>query len=522
VLDGLLLLARLVLAGVFLVAALAKLTDRNGSRKTMVDFGLPSVLSTPLGVLLPLAELAVAITLLPAMTAWWGAASALAVLALFVAGIVVNLARGRRPECHCFGQIASKPISWRTLVRNGMLSAVAGLIVWQGPQAVGPSAVAWLGWLAPLEALSLGFGIVGLVLLIGIVWLLVQLWQLIGRLLLRVDDLEAHLPSSVSAGNPALVVAPPAEPGLPVGSPAPTFRLDGLYGEMLTLDALRAAGKPVVLVFANPDCGPCNALMPDVGRWQRDYGTAFAVSVISQGSVEANQGKTAEYGLTSVLLQHNYEVSQAFQASGSPSAVLVRPDGTIGSPVAAGADAIRALVTKVTGGDLQLPIVQANGYHHDQNGHAHVHTPQAERASARIGEHAPALKLPDLNGTMVDLEDFRGSRTLVLFWNPSCGYCQQMLGDLKEFEAKPLQGAPKLLAVSTGSVEANEAMGLRAHVLLDASFKTALNFGATGTPSAVLVDEEGRISSEVALGAPAVLALTTSQQLAAMAQVHKR
>jgi hypothetical protein len=32
-------------------------------------------------------------------------------------------------------------------------------------------------------------------------------------------------------------------------------------------------------------------------------------------------------------------------------------------------------------------------------------------------------------------------------------------------------------------------------------------FGATGTPSAVAIDEEGRVASEVGVGAPAVLAL---------------
>jgi hypothetical protein len=35
-------------------------------------------------------------------------------------------------------------------------------------------------------------------------------------------------------------------------------------------------------------------------------------------------------------------------------------------------------------------------------------------------------------------------------------------------------------------------------------------FGATGTPMAVLVDEEGKIASALAAGAPAVLALAYS------------
>src|SRR5947209_4929356 len=52
------LLARLVLAVVFLVAGLAKLADLAGSRQAMRDFGVPAQLATPFGTLLPLAELA--------------------------------------------------------------------------------------------------------------------------------------------------------------------------------------------------------------------------------------------------------------------------------------------------------------------------------------------------------------------------------------------------------------------------------------------------------------------------------
>ena len=82
-----------------------------------------------------------------------------------------------------------------------------------------------------------------------------------------------------------------------------------------------------------------------------------------------------------------------------------------------------------------------------------------------------------------------------------------MLGDLKAWETQPPDGGPKLLVVSTGPVEQNRAMGLRSPVVLDQGFSTGQAFGANGTPTAVLVDAEGRIASDVAVGAPAVLAL---------------
>src|SRR2546425_12138740 len=146
--DIVLLLARLLVAMVFVVAGLAKLVDRAGSRQALIDFGVPARLVTPLVVLLPLAELVVAVALIPTASAWWGAVGALAVLVLFVTAIGYNLARGRTPDCHCFGQLHSAPVGWSTLVRNLILAAVAGFVVGLGRTNAGASAVGWLGTLA--------------------------------------------------------------------------------------------------------------------------------------------------------------------------------------------------------------------------------------------------------------------------------------------------------------------------------------------------------------------------------------
>jgi hypothetical protein len=52
------------------VAGAAKLSDRAGSRQGLIDFGVPAALAAPFAILLPLAELAVAISLIPRATAW--------------------------------------------------------------------------------------------------------------------------------------------------------------------------------------------------------------------------------------------------------------------------------------------------------------------------------------------------------------------------------------------------------------------------------------------------------------------
>jgi uncharacterized membrane protein YphA (DoxX/SURF4 family) len=57
IMTAFLLVARLVLAGVFAGAGVAKLADRTGSRQAMVEFGLPSALANPFTILLPLADI---------------------------------------------------------------------------------------------------------------------------------------------------------------------------------------------------------------------------------------------------------------------------------------------------------------------------------------------------------------------------------------------------------------------------------------------------------------------------------
>jgi hypothetical protein len=96
---------------------------------------------------------------------------------------------------------------------------------------------------------------------------------------------------------------------------------------------------------------------------------------------------------------------------------------------------------------------------------------------------------------------------VLLFWNPACRYCQQILPRLRAWEDEKPDAAPALLFVSTGSVEANEAMGVRSTIVLD-YFRTPRALGARGTPAAVVLDADGNVGSELAAGAHAVLALT--------------
>lgn len=164
------LVGRLGLAVVFAAAGVSKLLDPVGSRKAMAGFGVPEVLTRPFGWGLPLVELADAALLLPVATAWWASLGALALLATFMAAIGVNMARGKAPDCHCFGQLHSEPAGWKTLARNGIFAAVAvPIAVWGRPDP-GPSVIGWLGPLSGGERAGVLAGLAaGLLVMLAVV-----------------------------------------------------------------------------------------------------------------------------------------------------------------------------------------------------------------------------------------------------------------------------------------------------------------------------------------------------------------
>lgn len=497
----LLLTFRLVLAAVFLVAGLAKLRDRAGSQQAIRDFGLPGPLAAPLGFLLPLAELAVAVALIPTRSAWLASLAAGGLLVLFILGIGVNLLRGRTPDCHCFGQLHSEPIGPGTIARNGVLLAAAAVIAVEGRSNAGANAVSWLASLGTAAQVGLGLAVIGFAVIALQSWLFLNLLHQNGRLLVRLEALET------AGATPTAAPAPPAPPvhGLPVGAPAWTFSLPGLHGETMTLAALLAQGNPALLLFTSPGCGPCSSLLPDVARWQREARDRLTVALIATGSADQNRAKAAEHGIVTVLVQQENEVAEAYRSPGTPSAVLVAADGTIAQPMAVGTDAIRALVNGHLGEAVAAPQPAAP---------APLPAPTPAHGPAEtvaLGMPAPDFNLPDLDGRQVQLAGLRGSETLLLFWNTGCGFCKQMLDELKAWERERPASAPKLVVFSSGPLEDIRAMDLRSTVIPDPSFSYGPRFGANGTPMAVLLDAEARVTSSVAAGGPAVLALAMGE-----------
>ncbi len=126
---------RLLLAVTFLTAGLAKLARPRQSIQTLRAFGVPRPLQW-MGALLAPLEVLLGLGFIFAATMRFAAPGAVGLLSIFSLGVIANLLRDRRPDCHCFGQVSAAPIGWHTLARNALLIACAGwLLVRRGTPA---------------------------------------------------------------------------------------------------------------------------------------------------------------------------------------------------------------------------------------------------------------------------------------------------------------------------------------------------------------------------------------------------
>ena len=500
-----LLAVRLLLAGVFLIAGVAKLADLAGSRRAVVGLGVPERLAGVVGVGLPAFELMVAVLLIPSATARLGALGALLLLSVFTVVIAVALRRGTQADCHCFGQLHSAPIGWGTLVRNGLLAAAAGFVVLAGWNHLGVSATAWLTQLNGGWAVALVLGVVLAIVIGFLAWFSLQLLSQNGRIFARLEAIEAAIAGSaepmLAGGGPFTGLgAGLGDGGLPVGAPAPEFTLPATDGARHGLESLLANGLPLLLVFTDAGCGPCDELLPAVAGWQLEHVDRLQIALIASGDEQRNRAKARRHGAQRVLQQAEREVSDLYEAYGTPTAVVIGTDGLIQSPTVGGVDAIETLVAQATARPIAVMQVPSS------NGHRESGPPPD---TSRVGDPAPEVVLADLDGHRIALSDLYSERTLAIFWNPGCGFCQQMLDDLKAFERDPPAGAPRLVVISSGDPEQTRGHELRSRVLIDPEGQAMGAFEAHGTPMGVVI-EQGRIASPVAAGADAVLELAAA------------
>ena len=482
--DVVFLLIRSFLFGVFVLAGVTKLLDRDGSEKAVKDFGVPADLAKPVAHALPIAEIVIGMLFLSVGTSWLGAIAGLLLLLVFIGGMIYQIAQGKAPNCHCFGQIHSEPVGRSSLIRNIGFAILALLLVARGSDGQGLDLAA-----SPNDMLQAVIALGILILLAIAVFYLKKILEQQFEITRRIEILE------VVSRDGALIergdVASPSE-ALPIGSPFPHFELATTDGKRVTLSDVLRANKPVLFMFVGPDCGPCNALYPEIKVWQRELSDKLNIVLVSNGSISANLEKFK--GDKDILLQEKRELAEQVHARWTPTAIFVNADGRIASHPAAGDSAINELIEKMRTEDLgkeHLYFASFNGL----------------PKKLKIGKRVPEFEMPSLNGETISHKNFEGTDSLIVFFSMTCPHCVKMIEELKEWDANKPQGAPNLVVFSDGDPEEHRELQLKAPIVLDKNYEFAAGIGMMGTPSAVLVNDKREIVTETGIGAPNIWAL---------------
>lgn len=317
----LLIVTTVALAAVLAVSAAAKVLDRPGTRQAVAGFGVPGRLVGPVAIALAPAELVTAVLLVWAPLA--GRVVALLLLAGFTVAVSVALRGGRRPECHCFGRLGGADVSARTVLRNLVLAGLAAA-PWAFSSGEGTS-----GRGERLAATATGLAVAGLV-------VAAEAWA--GRAARRRRERAAVAGFDVGSPPGDAVLAPP-------------LRVPTVAGGDSSVPDLLSAGQPLLLVTLSPGCGPCKAMRAAVAEWAPGLAGTLTVAALATGTVEANRPSYPEGTPYPVLVDETGELRAALGSTGTPSAVLIGPDGRVRGGVATGPDLVRRLLAAaLTGG----------------------------------------------------------------------------------------------------------------------------------------------------------------------------
>jgi peroxiredoxin len=279
-------------------------------------------------------------------------------------------------------------------------------------------------------------------------------------------------------------------------------------------------------MFFNPGCGFCTQMAAELAALPTDGAGGRPVPlVVTTGGTEANRKLVQEYGIRCpVLLQQGMEVASTYQANGTPMGYLIDAQGQIASEMAIGGPALLALAG-APGESRQNGHgeVGANGSGPAAlGGKRSLEESQLNRGGLAAGTPAPPFHLPLLHGGELALEEYRGRRVLLVFSDPNCGPCDQLAPQLEHLSRRTRD--TQVLMVSRGDAEANRVKaaeyGMTFPVVLQQQWEISREYGMFATPVAYLIDAEGIIAREVAVGVEPILALLTEPALALAAPTN--
>ncbi|WP_265444357.1 MauE/DoxX family redox-associated membrane protein [Flexivirga meconopsidis] len=296
------------IGAVLVVSGILKLGTAEKFQLTVAQFQLPQWTwrDRRFATAFPWVEigLGLGVVLLPTP---WQVIFAVAILALFVAFLVLVIQVARRPvpvSCNCFGGLGDDTVGIRTIVRNGVLVAlaVAAVALHRSPASVAADRLAtWCYVIPALLALATGGALVA--------------WRAYADKRRR-DRLVRTLTFQDADGN--------------------------------ELPITEFQDPPTFLVFFSPGCGACHAVVDHFRWWPNLLKDGFDLQPVFIGSPAefAPQEKFAP------LAPHAWYTDQAtarsLQVTGTPGAILIDAAHPLGHEQTGGHGPIQDLVLRPT------------------------------------------------------------------------------------------------------------------------------------------------------------------------------
>jgi peroxiredoxin len=131
------------------------------------------------------------------------------------------------------------------------------------------------------------------------------------------------------------------------------------------------------------------------------------------------------------------------------------------------------------------------------------------RSGLKAGATAPEFTLPRIDAGELSLSDLRGQRVLLVFSDPDCGPCDQLAPRLQELHLN--RPDHQVLVISRRDADATrakaESLGLTYPIVLQKQWEISFKYGMFATPVGYLIDEQGIVLRDVAVGVEPILAL---------------
>ncbi|MGH2549053.1 MAG: MauE/DoxX family redox-associated membrane protein, partial [Thermomicrobiales bacterium] len=224
------------LSAVFLVSGLAKVRSQKRSLEMIHGYGIPMRLAKPISYVLAPVELLMAVGLASRRYARIATAGGTGLLIVFSAVISRSMASGKGvPSCSCFGSLGFGRSAKAALLRNGILTAIAGgVLLMTSPKArTVKSTQGRINLFGRPNGRLLGI-VLGQTLFIAY--------------LLRAYGLSLISPAGRNDGVPL---------GPRLGEVAPHFQLNGCDGKSVSSQDLFETNWAVGLLFVLPGCEEC-------------------------------------------------------------------------------------------------------------------------------------------------------------------------------------------------------------------------------------------------------------------------